>query len=124
MATKQPSGGNDAPMPNRLGRRVKELREAQGITQRGLAELVGVTPTSLWRIEHGVHLPRQRMMERLAAALNAPSRDLLVAAGYATEEPLFAGLEPALVNAARGKPAAAQRAAAALLDAIDAEDDE
>ena len=107
-------------MPNRLGHRVKELREQQGMSQRGLAELVGVKPQSLWRMEHGKHVPRQRMLERLAAALDTPTRDLLVAAGYIDEEPLFAGLEPALVSAARGKPPEAQRAAAALLNAIDA----
>ena len=121
MATQNKSGGNNDRMPNRLGHRVRELRETLGLSQKGLAELVGTHPPTIWRIEHGERMPRQPMLESLASALNTNTRDLLVAAGYIDDEPLFAGLEPALVNAARGKPPEAQRAAAALLNAIDAE---
>lgn len=36
-----------------MGYRIKEIREERGISQSKLAELTGITRTTLWRLENG-----------------------------------------------------------------------
>lgn len=40
-----------------IGERVKKLREQRGITQKALAEKVGVTPAVICQIERGTKVP-------------------------------------------------------------------
>jgi transcriptional regulator with XRE-family HTH domain len=55
--------------------RVKELREARGLTKAGLARLAGVTPTAIGHYERG-RVPRMDIRPRLAAALGVGVGDL------------------------------------------------
>lgn len=58
-----------------LGDRVRELREAAGLSQRELAERTGTTQSAIARLEADRQEPTLRTLEKLAAALG---QDLLV----------------------------------------------
>lgn len=59
-----------------LGCRIKELRKSRGFSQEQLAEMVGVEPKQISRIEVGSSYPSLNRVERIAAALGSPIRDL------------------------------------------------
>jgi len=68
--------------------RIKEIREAAGLTQEGLAELVGTTGNHIWRLESGNTQLTQHWMTVLAEALHCAPADLIanvVAAETAVE---------------------------------------
>ena len=56
---------------------VREIREAQGITQRGLAKRAGITQAALFRLESGETDPRLGTLRKLAKALNVTVADLI-----------------------------------------------
>ena len=49
--------------------KLKELREDKGYSQRELAELADVSPTTIFRAEAGLRSPRGITARKLAAAL-------------------------------------------------------
>ena len=57
-----------------LGARVKELRKARGLSQDQLAELIGIEPKHVSRIEVGKSYPTLDRLERIAKALDAPMK--------------------------------------------------
>lgn len=63
----------------RLGARLRTLRQARGMTQEQLAEHAGLHPTYIAKIELGSRLPSLEALERLAAALEV-SMTAIVAA--------------------------------------------
>jgi len=52
-----------------MGRKLKELREAVGITQRELAERLGAQQPAIARLENGHVKPDVVTLERIAKAL-------------------------------------------------------
>ncbi|MEX0782959.1 MAG: helix-turn-helix transcriptional regulator [Dehalococcoidia bacterium] len=54
-----------------LGRRVRELRQARGLSQRQLAVLIGTSQPAIARLEMGGTNPRMNTLARLSAALGA-----------------------------------------------------
>jgi transcriptional regulator with XRE-family HTH domain len=64
---------NDGAPPNRI----RELREARGISQVELARRANVTPSALNKVEMGKRGLDQQWMDRLAAALEVAPADLL-----------------------------------------------
>ena len=60
-----------------MGLRIRQLRERQGLSLRGLAEKAGVDFTTLNRIELGKAAPRFSTLEKLAKALRVSVRDLI-----------------------------------------------
>ncbi len=54
----------------KLGKRIKELRKSQGITQEMLAETINMDITSLSKIETGRNYPQYETIEKIAEALN------------------------------------------------------
>ena len=60
-----------------VGRRLKTLRESQGVTQEQLALASGIHRVTIARLELGDKLPRFSTLEALAEALHVPIRDLL-----------------------------------------------
>lgn len=65
-----------------FGARLKELRIRATLTQRGLATKVGVTPSYLSKIEHGVLAPPSAStISKIASILKADANELLSLAG-------------------------------------------
>ncbi len=58
-----------------LGRRIKELRKAQGISQQELAELANIDQRNLSHIECGDTFPSRALLD-IAKALNIDLKDL------------------------------------------------
>ncbi|QEM69982.1 helix-turn-helix transcriptional regulator [Geobacter sp. FeAm09] len=59
-----------------LGARIKELRKSCGFSQEHLAEIVGVEPKHISRIEVGSSYPSLNRVELIAKALGRPIKDL------------------------------------------------
>jgi len=54
----------------RVGRRLRAMREQRGMSARQVADLAGITPVSLSRIEHGHHDVVYKTLQRLLSAMN------------------------------------------------------
>jgi transcriptional regulator with XRE-family HTH domain len=65
------AGYEEARREFELGRRVRELREAAGLSQRDLARAVGTSQPAIVRLELGGGMPRLDTLERVADALGA-----------------------------------------------------
>lgn len=64
-------GYEDARLAYELGRRLRELRDARGLSQRQLAERVGTTQSVIARLEAGGTKPSLSTLERVASALGS-----------------------------------------------------
>lgn len=53
-----------------LGKRIKEIRKARGLTQEKLAELIDIETCSLSAIEIGRHYPSMPTIEKIAENLD------------------------------------------------------
>ncbi len=60
-----------------LARKVKQLREHQGLTQEGLAQKAGVSLGYIGRLEIGRHDPKLSTLVKLAKALKVKVTKLL-----------------------------------------------
>lgn len=86
----------------RLGRELKEARDAAGLSLRAVAEGADVSPAYVQKLERGeVRAPSPRRLERLASVLGLDYGRLMAAAGYvvgrtgSTKSPLEAKLASA-----------------------------
>lgn len=59
-------------MTDGLENRVREVREAKGLTQAQLAELIGVSRKTVNTVENGVFVPSTVIALKLAQALGQP----------------------------------------------------
>lgn len=59
-----------------VGKRIKELREAKGMKQVELADLIDMEATNLSKLEKGVHLPKEDNLNKITSALNVEIKDL------------------------------------------------
>jgi transcriptional regulator with XRE-family HTH domain len=61
-----------------IGKRIRDLREERGLTQREVARHAGLTPSGLGFIEHGqTRNPSAETVVAIARALDVPVEDLL-----------------------------------------------
>lgn len=60
-----------------LGRRIRELRLAAGLTQAELARRTGIHRPNIARVEAGRHTPSLETLARLAHAIGVPTRSVL-----------------------------------------------
>ncbi len=63
-------------LSKKVGRRIKQLRELNNIKQYILAEILGMEPSNLTRIESGMQLPKEENLTKIAKALNVEVKDL------------------------------------------------
>ena len=63
-------------MAERLDNRLRELREAKGLTQAQLADLIGVSRKTVNTVENGVFVPSTVVALKLARALGSSVEDL------------------------------------------------
>lgn len=59
-------------LPERLANRLRDLREARGLTQAQLASAIGVSRKTVNTVENGVFVPSTIIALKLAAALGEP----------------------------------------------------
>jgi transcriptional regulator with XRE-family HTH domain len=61
-----------------LGQRIQKLRKDKKITQEQLAEMVGIDPKNISRIEKGNNYPSAENLTSIAKALNVDIYELFV----------------------------------------------
>lgn len=59
-----------------LGKRIKELRKSLSLTQEQMAEIVGIEPNNLSRIENGKNFPTPENLQKIAKALGVCVNEL------------------------------------------------
>lgn len=64
--------------------RVKEILKAKGVTQQGLADMLGVTKISVAKTLTGN--PTQQTLEKIATALDVPMWQLFASPGEVAKE--------------------------------------
>lgn len=64
-------------MTNNLGKKISELSMQQGISQRDLATMIGVTETTISRYIKGTREPKIEILSNLATVLNVTVDDLI-----------------------------------------------
>jgi len=60
-----------------LGARIQEIRKSQGLKQAELAELAGIDPKHMSKIECGRCYPSFELLDKIAVELNTPVSDFL-----------------------------------------------
>ncbi len=68
-------------MAEGLGNRLRELREARGLTQAQLADLIGVSRKTVNTVENGVFIPSTVVALKLAGALGCSVEELFFLPG-------------------------------------------
>lgn len=68
-------------MAETLGDLLKRLRSSRGLGLRGTANLVGVSPTYLSRIENNLEAPTEEKIQKLAEVLGGSFDELMQLAG-------------------------------------------
>ena len=64
-------------MSNNIGKRIKKVRKAKGITQKELAKAIGYSSQqSIARLENADKAPRHEVVEQIAKALNVNIAEL------------------------------------------------
>jgi Zn-dependent peptidase ImmA (M78 family)/transcriptional regulator with XRE-family HTH domain len=91
--------------PGFSGSRLREAREARGLTAVSLAELVGVTPQAVSQYEHDTASPSPDRAYLLAAKLNVPMEFLLATPRDAADRVVFYRSRAAATKAERIKAA-------------------
>lgn len=70
--------GHQNESADRVGQRVRQIREKKGYSVQTLADKIGMKRPNLSRLEHGHHQPSLETLERIAEALDIPVIDLVV----------------------------------------------
>lgn len=60
-----------------IGSQIRHLRRSKDLSQRKLAEKVGVSPGWIGRLERGSHLPNIPLLVKIATALQVRTKDLI-----------------------------------------------
>jgi DNA-binding XRE family transcriptional regulator len=69
--------GNTSSDDNKIGERVKRIRESKGYSVQVLADKAKMKRPNLSRLEHGHHQPSLDTLERIAEALGVPLVDIV-----------------------------------------------
>jgi transcriptional regulator with XRE-family HTH domain len=88
-------------MKNTLGGRISELLEKYGLSQRELAETVGVTEVSMSRYINGDRRPKDAILKNIAQALHTTPAYLLDAEGEDDPELVYYQTQRAIARNAR-----------------------
>lgn len=73
--SRHPDNTPSMTLKDRVGRRLRDLRKAQGLSQEKLAELVDRSVDAISNLERGISLPNFETLERLGTVLQVPVRD-------------------------------------------------
>lgn len=75
-----------------LGQRIRHMRRKNDLSQEKLAELLGIDPNSVSRIECGVHYPSLETLEKITFTLKVEMRDMFMFSDEETAEEMRAFL--------------------------------
>lgn len=64
-----PMDFNDSTAADRVGRRIREIRESENISQSSLGESIGLNSDRVQKYENGVRKPKPELLKKIAAAL-------------------------------------------------------
>lgn len=81
-----------------IGERIVFLREEYDISQKDLANMIQISPTSLSRYENNVYEPKAEILNRLATALNTSS-DFLIGLTDFYQKPNYSSSSPIGISA-------------------------
>ena len=82
-----------------IGQRIRELRLKKGLKQSELAEIIGLEPRSISRIESGYHFPKDEHLLKFAYALGVNIKELFAFSHIRTEQELKKDIIRLLKNA-------------------------
>ena len=82
----------------KLGLRIKELREKQGLTQLKLAEILDMEASNLSKIERGIQIPKEESLERISRALKVDVKELFNYSHIANRKDLISKINSLLEN--------------------------
>ena len=88
-------------MVYKIGSRISMFREARGLTQKKLAELIGVSKARLSNWEHGVNRPDVDFLARICDALRVSPSEML---DFQLPPDDFSDIERKLIAQYRKKP--------------------
>ncbi|MFC1991579.1 helix-turn-helix domain-containing protein [Chloroflexota bacterium] len=86
---------------NNLGNILKQQRLMIPLTLRELADMSGISPSHLGRIERGERFPSASVLKKIAKPLGFEESELFSLAGYLS--PLPAGIEEGMVGYTDGR---------------------
>lgn len=81
-----------------LGMRIKEIRENRKFTQDKLAEMVGIDPKHLSRIENGRNYPSFETLEKILDSLNVSYEDIFNYTHFASKAEMISKINAKLSN--------------------------
>ena len=82
----------------KLGLRIKELREKQGLTQLKLAEILDMEASNLSKIERGIQIPKEESLENISNALKVDVKELFNYTHIINRQELISTLTALLEN--------------------------
>ncbi|MEI6155171.1 MAG: helix-turn-helix transcriptional regulator [Deltaproteobacteria bacterium] len=86
-----------------LGMRIKELRKVRGLSQEELAEMIGIDPKHLSRIEVGNSYPSLDTLEKTANALKVELKDFFEFKHHEEEKELAENINKILLESDKSK---------------------
>jgi transcriptional regulator with XRE-family HTH domain len=60
-----------------IGQQIRHLRRLKEMSQKSLAEKIGVSLEWIGRVERGIFLPNLKLLFKIAKALQVPVRELI-----------------------------------------------
>lgn len=81
-----------------LGKRIKEIRKAKGLTQEKLAEIINIETGSLSAIESGRHFPSLITLEKIAVYFDIELNVFFDFSDYLSEEDVIEKTKLNLAN--------------------------
>ncbi len=60
----------------KLGEKIKAIRKSKRISQVKFAEILQMEPSNLCKIEHGLQMPKEENIEKIAEAFNIEIKEL------------------------------------------------
>ena len=85
-------------LKKKFGKRVKELRKKEGLTQEQVAEIVNIEPPNISKMENGLHFPQPENIEKLSKALNVEIKELFDFSHLMQDEKLIDDITKELKN--------------------------
>lgn len=76
-------------LKEKLGKRIRELRKSRGLTQEQVAEMIGMEPPNISKMENGFHFPKLENIEKLSRIFNVEVKELFNFEHFQTKQALI-----------------------------------